>query len=68
MLKTFVSIIAEVGNQIWRRTTFNEKNTPNVNREYDGGLGEPYSQRKWAEHYYGKELNNNVLKEDIDHQ
>ena len=62
MLKTFVSIIAEVGNQIRRRNISNE------NQEYDGGLGEPYSQRKWAEHYYGEELNNNVLKEDIDHQ
>lgn len=66
MLKTFVSIIAEVGNQIWRRNTANEQNTSIENKEYDGGLGEPYSQRKWAEHYYGEELNNNVLKEDID--
>ncbi len=68
MLKTFVSIIAEVGNQIRRRNISNEQSIPNENQEYDGGLGEPYSQRKWAEHYYGKELNNNVLKEDIDRQ
>ena len=61
MLKTFISIIAAVGNRIWEHNASSEED------EYDGGLGEPYSQRKWAENYYGKQFSNKVLKEDIDH-
>lgn len=36
-------------------------------KEYDGGLGQPYSQRKWAENYYGKQFSNTVLKKDAEH-
>ena len=59
MLKTFISIIAEVGDQISARKKSDEKE-----KEYDGGLGQPYSQRKWAENYYGDQFNNTVLKID----
>ena len=36
-------------------------------KEYDGGLGQPYSQRKWAENYYGDQFSNTVLKKDDEH-
>jgi len=57
MLKMFVSIIAAIDNRIW------ENNASGEEKEYDGGLGQPYSQRKWAENYYGKQENNTVPKE-----
>jgi hypothetical protein len=58
MLKTFVSIIAEISNRILGRNISSEE------EEYDGGLGEPYSQRKWAKNYYGEQFNNTALKKD----
>lgn len=67
MLKTFISIIVEVSNKIWKRNTHDEDNASIEEKEYDGGLGEPYSQRKWAENYYGKQFNNKILKKDIDY-
>jgi len=62
MLKTFISIIAEVGDQISACKKPGKKE-----KEYDGGLGQPYSQRKWAENYYGKQFSNTVLKKDAEH-
>lgn len=59
MLKAFISIIAAVGNRIWEHSTSSEED------EYEGGLGKPYSQRKWAENYYGEHFGNTVLKKDI---
>ena len=53
----FVSIITAIDNRIW------ENNASGEEKEYDGGLGQPYSQRKWAENYYGKQENNTVPKE-----
>ncbi len=70
MLKMFLSIIVEVSNKIYKPNTIpDEHNVSSMEEEdeYDGGLGEPYSQRKWAENYYGKQFSNKVLKEDIDH-
>ena len=60
MLKTFISIIAAVGNRIWEHN-----NASSEEEEYEGGLGTPYSQRKWAENYYGKDFGKTVLKKDI---
>ena len=60
MLKMFLSIITEVGNRIGKHNAYSEGE-----EEYDGGLGRPYSHRKWAENYYGKQSNNNALKKDI---
>ena len=62
MLKTFISIIAEIGNQISDHKEISEEE----DEEYDGGLGQPYSQRKWAEDYYGEQFGNNVLKREDD--
>jgi hypothetical protein len=62
MLKTFISIIAEVGDQISERKKPGERE-----KEYDGGLGQPYSQHKWAENYYGEQFSNTVLKKDDEH-
>lgn len=59
MLKTFISIIAEIGNKISERKKPGEKE-----EEHEGGLGQPYSQRKWAENYYGEEFSNTILKKD----
>lgn len=67
MLKTFISIIVEVSNKIWKRNTHDEDNASIEEEDYDGRLGEPYSQRKWAENYYGKQFNNKILKKDIDY-
>ncbi len=62
MLKMFLSIITEVGNRIGKHNASSEEE-----EEYDGGLGQPYSHRKWAENYYGKQSNNNALEKDINH-
>jgi len=62
MLKTFISIIEEVGNQISEYKKSGKKE-----KEYDGGLGQPYSKRKWAENYYGEQFSNTVLKKDDEH-
>ena len=67
MLKTFISIIVEVSNKIWKPNIPDEHNVSIKEEEYDGGLGEPYSQRKWAENYYRKQFSNKELKEDTDH-
>ena len=67
MLKTFISIIVEISNKICKPNTPDEHNVSIKEEGYDGGLGEPYNQRKWAENYYGKQFSNKVLKEDIDH-
>ena len=61
MLKAFISIIAEIGNQISEHNETDEEE-----KEYDGGLGQPYSQRKWAENYYGEQFGNTVLKKEDD--
>jgi len=61
MLKAFISIIAEIGNQISEHNETDEEE-----KEYDGGLGQPYSQRKWAENYYGEQFSNTVLKKKDD--
>lgn len=58
MLKRLISIIAEIGDQI------SGQKSPNKEEEYDGGLGQPYSQRKWAENYYGEQFSNTVLKKE----
>jgi len=64
MLKTFLSIITEVGNRIEKHNASSDEE----GEEYDGGLGQPYSHRKWAENYYGKQSDNNdALKKDINH-
>jgi hypothetical protein len=62
MLKTFISMIAEVGDQISAHKKSGEKE-----KEYDGELGQPYSKRKWAENYYGDQFGNTVLKKDGEH-
>jgi hypothetical protein len=56
MLKTFLSIIVEVSNKIYKPNTTPDEHNVSIKEEdeYDGGLGKPYSQRKWAENYYRK--------------
>jgi len=46
MYKTISSIISWVSHKTRKRSAFNE------DEECEGGLGAPYSTRKWMDDYY----------------
>lgn len=47
MYKKIRSVISWVCNKTWKRST------PDESEEWEGGLGDPYSARKWMDDYYG---------------
>lgn len=64
MLKTFISIISEIGYQI-NSYKISGKSPRNISvKENDGDLNEPYSQRKLADNYSGDQLCNTIIKKD----
>lgn len=64
MLKTFISIISEIGYQI-NSYKISGKSPRNISvKENDGDLNEPYSQCKLADNYSGDQLCNTITKKD----